>query len=77
MLVVLNESRIALESSHSPLHAVAGFPPGLKMFLEDESIKKVGVGVEGDKWKLLSDYEIRLMNFVELSDLANEKVSLF
>lgn len=47
------------------------------MFLEDESIRKVGVGIEGDKWKLLSDYEIRLNNFVELSDLANEKVSLF
>lgn len=57
--------------------AVAGFPPGLKMFLEDERIKKVGVGIEGDKWKLLSDYEIKLKNFVELSDLANEKVSRF
>lgn len=77
MLAVLNESWITLEASHSRLHAVAGFPPGLKMFLEDESIKKVGVGIEGDKWKLLSDYEIKLKNCVELSDLANEKVSLF
>lgn len=77
MLAGLNESWMALEASHSPLHAVTGFPPGLKMFLEDESIKKVGVGVEGDKWKLLSDYEIRLKNFVELSDLANERVSFF
>ncbi|KAF5901929.1 Werner syndrome ATP-dependent helicase, partial [Clarias magur] len=56
------------------ISSMSGFPPGLKMFLEDESIKKVGVGVEGDKWKLLSDYEIRLKNFVELSDLANEKL---
>lgn len=35
------------------------------------------MGIEGDKWKLLSDYEIHLKSFVELSDLANEKVSLF
>lgn len=55
---------------------VSGFPPGLKIFLEDESIKKVGLGIGGDKWKLLSDYEIKLMNFVELSDLANEKVRI-
>ncbi len=53
---------------------VSGFPPGLKMLLEDENIKKVGVGIEGDKWKLLSDYDIKLKNIVELSDLANKTV---
>ncbi|XP_060764194.1 bifunctional 3'-5' exonuclease/ATP-dependent helicase WRN isoform X2 [Neoarius graeffei] len=57
------------------ISSMSGFPPGLKMFLEDEHIKKVGVGIEGDKWKLLSDYEIKLKNFVELSDLANEKLN--
>lgn len=51
-----------------------GFPPGLKLLLEDESIMKVGLGIEGDKWKLLSDYDIKLKNIVELSDLANETV---
>ena len=51
-----------------------GFPPGLKMLLEDETIRKVGVGIEGDMWKLLSDFDVKLRNFVELSDLANEKV---
>ncbi|XP_066507446.1 bifunctional 3'-5' exonuclease/ATP-dependent helicase WRN [Hoplias malabaricus] len=56
------------------LSSMSGFPPGLKIFLEDESIKKVGVGIEGDMWKLMSDYEIKLKNFVELSDLANEKL---
>ncbi|XP_026797631.3 bifunctional 3'-5' exonuclease/ATP-dependent helicase WRN isoform X1 [Pangasianodon hypophthalmus] len=59
------------------ISSMSGFPPGLKMFLEDESIKKVGVGIEGDKWKLLSDYEIKLKNFIELSDLANEKLKCF
>ncbi|KAL7847141.1 hypothetical protein SRHO_G00221210 [Serrasalmus rhombeus] len=56
------------------LSSMSGFPPGLKMFLEDENIKKVGVGIEGDMWKLMSDYEIKLKNCIELSDLANEKL---
>uniref|UniRef100_A0A673GWC7 DNA 3'-5' helicase n=1 Tax=Sinocyclocheilus rhinocerous TaxID=307959 RepID=A0A673GWC7_9TELE len=54
------------------ISSMSGFPPGLKGFLEDENIKKVGVGIEGDKWKLLSDYDIKLKNIVELSDLANK-----
>lgn len=53
-----------------------GFPAGLKMLLEDDTIKKVGVGIEGDMWRLLSDFDIKLKNFLELTDLANEKVSL-
>ncbi|XP_035247569.1 Werner syndrome ATP-dependent helicase homolog isoform X1 [Anguilla anguilla] len=54
------------------LSSMSGFPAGLKMLLQDESIKKVGVGIEGDMWKLLSDFDIKLKNFVELSNLANE-----
>ncbi|XP_030623721.1 Werner syndrome ATP-dependent helicase homolog [Chanos chanos] len=54
--------------------SMSGFPPGLRTFLEDETIKKVGVGIEGDMWKLLSDYEVKMKNAVELSDLANEKL---
>ena len=46
------------------------------MLLEDESVIKVGVGIEGDMWKLLSDFSIKMTNFVELGDLANEKVRL-
>ncbi|KFO87590.1 Werner syndrome ATP-dependent helicase, partial [Buceros rhinoceros silvestris] len=53
---------------------MAGFPKGLKRLLEDETIKKVGVGIEGDQWKLMSDFEIRLKSFVELADVANEKL---
>ncbi|XP_061119688.1 bifunctional 3'-5' exonuclease/ATP-dependent helicase WRN isoform X2 [Conger conger] len=54
------------------LSSMSGFPPGLKVLLQDEAIKKVGVGIQGDMWKLLSDFDIKLKNFVELSDLANE-----
>ncbi|NWS70781.1 WRN helicase, partial [Crotophaga sulcirostris] len=54
--------------------SMSGFPKGLKRLLEDETIKKVGVGIEGDQWKLMSDFEIRLKSFVELADVANEKL---
>ncbi|KAJ8286734.1 hypothetical protein GJAV_G00042690 [Gymnothorax javanicus] len=54
------------------LSSMSGFPSGLKMLLQDEAIKKVGVGIEGDMWKMLSDFDIKLKNYVELSNLANE-----
>ncbi|KAM4614964.1 bifunctional 3'-5' exonuclease/ATP-dependent helicase WRN [Polymixia lowei] len=56
------------------LSSMSGFPTGLKMFLEDENIKKVGVGIEGDMWKMFSDFDVKLQNFVELGDLANERL---
>ncbi|NXL67499.1 WRN helicase, partial [Chordeiles acutipennis] len=56
------------------ISSMSGFPKGLKRLLEDETIKKVGVGIEGDQWKLLSDFEIKLKSFVELADVANEKL---
>ncbi|XP_062349152.1 bifunctional 3'-5' exonuclease/ATP-dependent helicase WRN isoform X4 [Cinclus cinclus] len=56
------------------ISSMAGFPKGLKTLLEDETIKKVGVGIEGDQWKLMSDFEIKLKSFVELADVANEKL---
>ncbi|XP_067413066.1 bifunctional 3'-5' exonuclease/ATP-dependent helicase WRN isoform X2 [Emydura macquarii macquarii] len=56
------------------ISSMSGFPKGLKRLLEDERIKKVGVGIEGDQWKLMSDFEIKLKSFVELTDVANEKL---
>ncbi|XP_071287399.1 bifunctional 3'-5' exonuclease/ATP-dependent helicase WRN isoform X7 [Agelaius tricolor] len=56
------------------ISSMAGFPKGLKRLLEDETIKKVGVGIEGDQWKLMSDFEIKLKSFVELADIANDKL---
>ncbi|NXK47555.1 WRN helicase, partial [Chauna torquata] len=56
------------------ISSMSGFPKGLKRLLEDETIKKVGEGIEGDQWKLMSDFEIKLKSFVELADIANEKL---
>ncbi|XP_069598300.1 bifunctional 3'-5' exonuclease/ATP-dependent helicase WRN isoform X2 [Ranitomeya imitator] len=54
--------------------SMTGFPKGLKRLLEDKSVKKVGVGIEGDQWRLLSDCDLKLKGFIELTDLANEKL---
>lgn len=32
------------------------------------------MGIEGDQWKLLSDNDVKLKGFIELTDVANEKV---
>ncbi|XP_057552571.1 bifunctional 3'-5' exonuclease/ATP-dependent helicase WRN isoform X3 [Hippopotamus amphibius kiboko] len=56
------------------ISSMSVFPQGLKMLLENEAIKKTGVGIEGDQWKLLRDFDIKLKSFVELTDVANEKL---
>ncbi|XP_023573349.1 Werner syndrome ATP-dependent helicase isoform X2 [Octodon degus] len=56
------------------ISSMSVFPRGLKMLLENERIKKAGVGIEGDQWKLLRDFDIKLKSFVELTDVANQKL---
>ncbi|XP_061491627.1 bifunctional 3'-5' exonuclease/ATP-dependent helicase WRN isoform X2 [Rhineura floridana] len=56
------------------ISSMSSIPLGLKKLLKDNRIKKTGVGIEGDKWKLMRDFEIRLENLVDLADLANEKL---
>ncbi|KAM4824511.1 bifunctional 3'-5' exonuclease/ATP-dependent helicase WRN-like [Urocitellus parryii] len=56
------------------ISSMAVFPQGLKMLLENKAIKKAGVGIEGDQWKLLRDFDIKLKSFVELTHVANEKL---
>ncbi|XP_005398445.1 PREDICTED: Werner syndrome ATP-dependent helicase isoform X2 [Chinchilla lanigera] len=56
------------------ISSMSVFPRGLKMLLENERIKKAGVGIEGDQWKLLRDFDIKLKSFVELTNVANQKL---
>uniref|UniRef100_W5MXX5 DNA 3'-5' helicase n=1 Tax=Lepisosteus oculatus TaxID=7918 RepID=W5MXX5_LEPOC len=56
------------------ISSMAGFPAGLKRLLQDETIRKVGVGIDGDMWKLMSDFDIKMKSTVELGDLANKKL---
>ncbi|XP_029425106.1 Werner syndrome ATP-dependent helicase isoform X2 [Nannospalax galili] len=57
------------------ISSMSVFPQGLKILLENKAIKKAGVGIEGDQWKLLRDFNIKLESFVELTDVANEKLN--
>uniref|UniRef100_A0A8C7E382 DNA 3'-5' helicase n=1 Tax=Naja naja TaxID=35670 RepID=A0A8C7E382_NAJNA len=71
-LVQLCESETKCYLFH--ISSMTSFPVGLKRLLEDNTIRKAGVGIEGDKWKLMRDFEIKLENLVDLADLANEKL---
>ncbi|XP_070598282.1 bifunctional 3'-5' exonuclease/ATP-dependent helicase WRN isoform X3 [Erythrolamprus reginae] len=71
-LIQLCESETKCYLFH--ISSMTGFPAGLKRLLEDNSIRKAGVGIKGDKWKLMRDFEIKLENLVDLGDLANEKL---
>ena len=58
---------------------MAKFPAMLKKLIEKLSIKKVGLNVEYDLWKLETDYDIRVKNVVqsgtvELKTLANKRL---
>lgn len=58
---------------------MAKFPVMLKKLIENQSIKKVGLNVEYDLWKLEADYGVRVKNVVqngviELKTLANQKL---
>ncbi|XP_063150841.1 bifunctional 3'-5' exonuclease/ATP-dependent helicase WRN [Candoia aspera] len=72
-LIQLCESETKCYLFH--ISSMSSFPVGLKRLLEDNTIKKAGVGIEGDKWKLMRDFEIKLENLVDLADLANEKLN--
>ncbi|XP_035658094.1 Werner syndrome ATP-dependent helicase homolog [Branchiostoma floridae] len=54
------------------LSCMPGFPGGLKKLLETESIKKVGVGIQGDVRKLLRDFDVNMKGGMDLSSLANQ-----
>ncbi|XP_077985202.1 bifunctional 3'-5' exonuclease/ATP-dependent helicase WRN-like [Glandiceps talaboti] len=54
------------------LSCMSGFPGGLKMLLQNEKVKKVGVGIQGDMWKLQRDFDIKMTRIVDLSEFGNQ-----
>ncbi|XP_010527459.1 PREDICTED: Werner Syndrome-like exonuclease [Tarenaya hassleriana] len=57
------------------LHIVhSGIPESLRCLLEDSTIVKVGVGIDGDSVKLFHDYGVSIMGVEDLSNLANTKL---
>lgn len=61
------------------LSCIGVIPSPLKKLLLSERMKKVGVGIESDLWKLEKDYEISVReiiknSMIDLSVLANKKL---
>ncbi|XP_032241069.1 Werner syndrome ATP-dependent helicase homolog isoform X3 [Nematostella vectensis] len=52
----------------------SGFPVMLKAILEDETIVKVGVGINSDVDKISREYDVYPRGIVDLSALANTKL---
>ncbi|KFK36274.1 hypothetical protein AALP_AA4G101200 [Arabis alpina] len=52
----------------------SGIPQGLKDLIEDSTLVKVGVGIDGDSVKLFNDYGVSIKGIEDLSVLANKKL---
>ncbi|EOA17135.1 hypothetical protein CARUB_v10005399mg [Capsella rubella] len=57
------------------MHIVhSGIPPRLQHLIEDSTLVKVGIGIDGDSVKLFHDYGVSIKDVEDLSDLANRKI---
>ncbi|XP_010495843.1 PREDICTED: Werner Syndrome-like exonuclease [Camelina sativa] len=57
------------------MHIVhSGIPQSLQHLIEDSTLVKVGIGIDGDSVKLFHDYGVSIKDVEDLSDLANRKI---
>ncbi|KAL9332843.1 hypothetical protein ACSQ67_002453 [Phaseolus vulgaris] len=68
--------QICTDSSHCHvLHLIhSGIPRNLQLLLEDPTVLKVGVGIDGDAVKVFRDYKISVKGVMDLSLQANQKL---
>ncbi|KAL0867339.1 hypothetical protein Bca101_046457 [Brassica carinata] len=52
----------------------SGIPHSLQHLIEDSTLVKVGVGIDGDSVKLFHDHGVSIKDVEDLSDLANRKI---
>ncbi|KAJ0245526.1 Werner Syndrome-like exonuclease [Hirschfeldia incana] len=52
----------------------SGIPQSLQHLIEDSTLVKVGVGIDGDSVKLFHDHGVSIKDVEDLSDLANRKI---
>ncbi|CAH8382660.1 unnamed protein product [Eruca vesicaria subsp. sativa] len=52
----------------------SGIPQSLQHLIEDSTLVKVGIGINGDSVKLFHDYGVSIKDVDDLSDLANKKI---
>jgi len=49
-------------------------PQGLRELLADEAVQKAGVGITGDGWKLLRDFEAEVKGIIDLNEMATQRI---
>ncbi|CAN8324357.1 unnamed protein product [Cochlearia groenlandica] len=52
----------------------SGIPQSLHRLIEDSTLVKVGIGIDGDSVKLFHDHGVSIKDVEDLSDLANRKI---
>uniref|UniRef100_A0A1J3DDD6 3'-5' exonuclease n=1 Tax=Noccaea caerulescens TaxID=107243 RepID=A0A1J3DDD6_NOCCA len=52
----------------------SGIPQSLQHLIEDSTLVKVGIGIDGDSVKLFHDHGVSIKDVEDLSDLANRKI---
>ncbi|CAH2079293.1 unnamed protein product [Thlaspi arvense] len=52
----------------------SGIPHSLQHLIEDPTLVKVGIGIDGDSVKLFHDHGVSIKDVEDLSDLANKKI---
>ncbi|XP_067674776.1 bifunctional 3'-5' exonuclease/ATP-dependent helicase WRN-like [Haliotis asinina] len=73
--VALNESKCYLFH----ISVIGSLPKMLKKFIEDDRVKKIGVNIENDMWKLAKDFDFEARkvirnSMIDLGKLANTKL---
>lgn len=67
--------QICVDNSYCDVMQIihSGIPQSLQHLIEDSSLVKVGIGIDGDSVKLFHDHGVSIKDVEDLSDLANKK----
>ncbi|KAH0928860.1 LOW QUALITY PROTEIN: hypothetical protein HID58_014587 [Brassica napus] len=68
--------QICVDNSYCDVMQIihSGIPQSLQHLIEDSSLVKVGIGIDGDSVKLFHDHGVSIKDVEDLSDLANKKI---
>ncbi|ESQ56299.1 hypothetical protein EUTSA_v10025908mg [Eutrema salsugineum] len=68
--------QICVENNYCDvIHIIhSGIPQSLQQLIEDSTLVKVGIGIDGDSVKLFHDHGVSIKDVEDLSDLANKKI---
>ncbi|KAJ4866783.1 Werner Syndrome-like exonuclease [Raphanus sativus] len=68
--------QICVDNSYCDVMQIihSGIPQSLQHLIEDSTLVKVGIGINGDSVKLFHDHGVSIKDVEDLSDLANRKI---